>query len=373
MSAVGTGLPGGTAPTGSHEGSLAFDIHGRVGMRVSADAPTRPQLRDMFHCFRAGAAGPGPLLDVSPRFEDIRDAADLETTLTYTDESITWPSAGIQVVAQGDGFGLHGSGELLTSVVPLIDILVVRAGVAMFHAATIDFRGRGIAMPAAGGTGKTSTIAKFMRLDGVRFMGDDWAFMSREKQILGFAKPMFIKPHHRDLYPHMFRGARKPMVPVALSRPLHSVTTVVHPYVTRYPRTAALVRRWSPEHTMVRPEVALSGREVSTAAPVEAAIYLERYAGTETRLLPRSREWMVNRMIGNFHVEMHAHSQALSTALGAAGIVPQAEHFQRKAEILHEALAHLECHVLQVPSSFSPDRASEDVLASTLRVLGENP
>ena len=52
----------------------------------------------------------------------------------------------------------------------------VRMGVARSAptAATVSIDGDGVALPAAGGVGKTSTIAKLMRCPGVGFMGDDY-------------------------------------------------------------------------------------------------------------------------------------------------------------------------------------------------------
>ena len=57
-------------------------------------------------------------------------------------------------------------------------------------------------------------------LDEVAFMGDDWAFATREGTMLGYAKPMFIKPHHKAIYPHLFQGLQKPLIPSSISRPV---------------------------------------------------------------------------------------------------------------------------------------------------------
>ncbi|MCK6209399.1 hypothetical protein KZX45_02445 [Georgenia sp. EYE_87] len=341
-------------------------------MRVARGTPTAPQLKDMFRCFRTTSPGSGDSeLVVSKTFEQIPDAADLETTLSYTDDAVTIPDARVQVVRTDAGYRLHGPGELLTSVLPLVDALMVRNGAATFHAATIEYKGMGIAMPAAGGTGKTSTIAKFMRLEGASFMGDDWGFLSEDGELLGFAKPMFIKPHHREIYPHLFEGPRKPMVPVGLSRPVGHLTTVVHPLFARYPRAAAFSRRWSPEHRMTTPERALGDRAISTRAPLTMAVYLERYAGSTTRVVERDVRWMASRMVGNFHIEMPGHSQSLVTALGATGMLPLDEYFSAKASVLRSALKDVPTFLMQVPAAMSPDAASDSIVSHVRRLLGE--
>ncbi|GLZ28436.1 hypothetical protein Lesp02_06260 [Lentzea sp. NBRC 105346] len=67
--------------------------------------------------------------------------------------------------------------------------------------------------------GKTSTVARPMRMPGVRFMGDDWAFVSSSGELPSRPKPLFLKAHHRALYPQVFRTLRKPLVPGRLTPP----------------------------------------------------------------------------------------------------------------------------------------------------------
>jgi hypothetical protein len=224
-------------------------------------------------------------------------------------------------------------------------------------------------MPAWGGTGKTSTIAKLLKLDGVNFMGDDWAFASEEGRLLGYAKPMFIKPHHRMIYPHLFERKRKPLVPTRLSRPVGRLTTLVHPLITKYPRLARVTRKFSPEHIMVTPQVAFPHAAISTAAPLAIAVFVERHEGSEPVLAERARTWMVSRLLGNFHAEIPRHSQEVITALGATGLVPIEQYFGEKAAVLERALVNTPAFLLQVPQSFSPDQASDVIVEHLQKAL----
>jgi hypothetical protein len=180
---------------------------------------------------------------------------------------------------------------------------------------------------------------------------------------------MFIKPHHRPIYPHLFAGVRKPMVPVAMSRPLGRLTTIVHPAIIRYPRLADVVRRWSPEHRMVTASRALPGVAVTAAAPLLLCVYVERYSGSEVRLAEVSDDWMVDRLIGNFHVEMAGFSQRLVTAMAAASMLSWRQLVDDKADVLRKALDGIPCHLLQVPGQWSPDDASDAVVRELDRLL----
>jgi len=338
-----------------------FDLHGVLGIRVAAGSPAAAQLRTMLACFLTDEPVRADIVVTAP-LEPLPEAGNLEDELSYAENGVTFHDHGVQVVRERQQYRIHGPGELLTAMVPILDRAMVERDVAMFHAATVSFKGVGIALPAGGGTGKTSTIAKLMRRRGFGFMGDDWAFLSADGLQLGFAKPMFIKPHHRPIYPHLFEGARKPLVPKSLSRPVGRVTTVVHPAVVRYPRLADALRRWSPEHRMVTPSRALPGSEIVGSAPLAMAVFVERYEGARTRLQERTTTWMVDRMIGNFHIEMAAFSQHLVAALGAGSVLSQRRFFEEKGDVITRALDGVPCYVLRVPRVLSADHASDDIV-----------
>lgn len=187
----------------------------------------------------------------------------------------------------------------------------------------------------------------------------------------GYAKPMFIKPHHRPIYPHIFADVRKPLVPKKLSRPIGELTTLVHPLVTRYPRVAALSRRWSPEHITVTPQQALPGVTIATEAPLGAAVFVERHDGDTVTLKAEPTSWMVNRLIGNFHAELPRHSRDIVTALLATGHFP-ADMFTRKAKILERALLGVPSFLLQVPAALSADEASDRIVEHLLQALDQS-
>jgi hypothetical protein len=358
--------PGHLVPT-DDPGWLRFDVHGLLRMGVSRAAPTAPQLSTMFADFlvpdSAGDDGTPFDLIVSGTFADVTGVAFAEDDFSYRSDGVFLRNPRLQILRDGHRMRLNGGGELLTTVLPLVDRLMVERGAAMIHAATVTIDGNGIALPAAGGVGKTSTIAKLARRPGVGFMGDDWAFVTSGGELLGFAKPMFIKPHHRPIYPHLFAKTHKPLVPTSLSRPIGRLTTMVHPVVVRYPRTAGFVRRWSPEHMMIAPRDALPHLEMVRTAPLAAAVYLERHDGSVAELRELSRAEMVARMLGNFHIEMTVHSREIVNLLGATGLVPLHEQMAQKADVLDRALARVPTFLMQVPRDWSADRASDAIVA----------
>lgn len=348
-----------------------FDVHGLVDLQVAPGTPGAAQLRDMLGPFLArdtGRAAPASIR-VAAAGDRLPEPSRAEDAYRYTDRSLFLPRDRVTVTATEDGFEVTGNGELLTAVIPLLDRLCTLQGAAMVHAAVVSVHGRGVLMPAWGGVGKTSTVAKLVAAKDAAFLADDWAFLHRDGQVLAYAKPMFIKPHHRTIYPHLFTGARKPLAPGRLTRPLEHLATAVHPVIVRYPRTAAFTRHWSPEHRMVHPGQVFGPDRLTDQAPVAVAIFLERYDGAAARLEPRDMDWMAARIVGNFHSELPLVSRRLITALGATGLVPLQEHFAGKAQVVRDALTAVPCHLLRLPVAWSADRASDHVAATVRQVL----
>jgi hypothetical protein len=338
----------------------SFDVHGLVGIDVDAGTPGEAQLRDMLAPFLGPSRAP-LRLHVSAETAEVAEQSHAEDAFRFTPESLHIPADRVQIQETRDGYSVQGRGELLTAVIPLLDRLCIRQNAAMIHAAVVDFRGSGVLLPAWGGVGKTSTVAKLVAMPGVRFMADDWAFLDGDGMLMGYAKPMFLKPHHRRIYPEVFSGARKPLAPGWLTNTVAHLATAVHPVIVRYPKTAAFTRRWSPEHRMVHPELVFGKDGISSAALTRLAIFLERYDGSEARLETRSQEWMTSRIVGNFHSELPVVSRRLIEALGATGLVPLEEFFSQKAAVVRRALDGVPCSLLRIPASWSADRTSDYV------------
>ena len=351
-------------PIGASAGA-SFDVHGIVGIDVEAGTPGEPQLRDMLAPFLGNSTAPRRIT-IGAKISPVSSQSHAEDAYRFTGESLYIPADRVQIIETKDGYRIEGAGELLTSVIPLLDRLCVQEETAMIHAAVVDFRGSGVLLPAWGGVGKTSTVAKLVAMPDVRFMADDWAFMGAGGMLMGYAKPMFIKPHHRAIYPDMFRGTRKPLAPGWMTTPVAHLATAVHPVIVRYPRTAAFTRRWSPEHRMVQPEHVFGAQRISSAAPAQLAIFLERFDGADARLEARSAEWMTSRIVGNFHSELPMVSRRLVEALGATSLVPLEEHFGQKAAVVRRALEDVPCWLLRLPAAWSADQAS-DFIANLVR------
>jgi hypothetical protein len=355
------GRAGAPAHAAPDDKFVDFDIHGRIGIRVERSAPTVSVLREMLEPFETTRGLARIDMTVSARHLGTTSPSHAEHSYRYTESTLLINGMDVEIHF-GDSVRLSGTREMITTLIPVLDAIGVQHDLGMIHAAMVSYHGHGIAMPAWGGVGKTSTCAKLLRLPDVGFMGDDWGFISGAGELLGYWKPMFIKPHHKPIYPHLFEGTRKPLIPSELSKPLSQLATLVHPVITKHPRLAGFTRRWSPEHMMVTPRQAFPHAAMASVAPLATSVFVERFEGHEAILEVKDPAWMVSRIIGNFHSELPGHSRDVITALGATGLVPLERFYGEKQAILTRALGDLPCFWLRVPVTMPADVASDVIV-----------
>jgi hypothetical protein len=286
------------------------------------------------------------------------------------ERALELPAPRLRVQAgPGAELRLTGDGELLVPALALLDHVLVRREAAMVHAAAICRDGRGVCIAGAGGAGKTSAALSLALSRGDGFMADDWCFVTADGRLLGYAKPLFLRPHHRALLPDTPIGRRAPSAPAALVRPLGAVATAVHPIASRWPRAARIARRWWPEYRIVAAVDALQGATVVAAAPLAAALFVERAPCAEAVLEARSAVWMADRLVGSFHAELPRGARDLQAEMAGAGLLSLDRLFARKTAVLRRGLADRPAFRLRLPEELRAREAAETIAAVVDTVL----
>lgn len=358
------------ARTAARDRWLHLDVHGRVGICIEADAPGARQLCDMFAPFQSERIDCCDLV-VHGRLEDLGGLVAGEGPQRYGIDALELPGR-LQVVRDGASLSLNGEGELLAPVLALLDALLVSRAAAMVHVAAVERDGRGVCLGAAGGAGKSSGTIGLVRERGFAFMGDDWSFLSSDGRILGFAKPLFVRPHHRALFPELFAQKRKPLVPPHLTAPLGRLATAAHPAISRHPRLARRARALWPEHLIVRPEAALPGVRIAREAELAAMVFVERAAQAGPTLQERDASWMASRLVGDFFAELPRPARDLQTALASGGLLALDRMLADKATVVRGALAKASCQLLRLPQSMGAAEAARTIAATVDCLLAES-
>jgi hypothetical protein len=252
---------------------------------------------------------------------------------------------------------------LLPALVPLLDAVLVEREAALVHAATVSYRGRGIALPTWGGVGKAATVAKLLSLPRVSYMGDDWAFLTGDGQLIGDAKPLSVRPYQRAMYPHLFAEPAGPTVGSKLPKVVTELAGALRPILLRHPQLVQLARRTaSHESVAVTPREAFPQAPIASSAPLATTVFLERFGGEAPVLEVKDAGWMATRLVGSVQTKLSSDSRDVITALGASGLMPLERFYARKAATLRAGLGETPCFSLRIPQWMAPDYAATIVV-----------
>jgi len=82
----------------------------------------------------------------------------------------------------------------------MVFVSLIKNGYLLSHSAAIDYKDKGILIPATGGTGKTATILLLLKNDkDVKFVSDDWIIISKNRDIFSIPKPLNLYDYHFKL------------------------------------------------------------------------------------------------------------------------------------------------------------------------------
>jgi hypothetical protein len=345
----------------SDQSWLDFDIHG-VGMRVNPGAPAADHLQMTLRSFAVEHEVAHDIV-VGGDIELMLDAAVMGHGLVHNSSAVLFRHRHLQVVREGGRYRLNGNGAATTAtVLPVLDLVMAGRDTAMIHAATVGYRGRAIALPAAAGVGMAGTLARLMRRPGFSFMGDAWAFLTGDGRLLNFERPIPVGDVDRAAYAHVLPRAGRALVPPRFSSPLERLGAMVQQRLVKHPRLADASRRMSSDHVVVAPRQAFPDVDVTPQAPLLMAAFVEPYEGARTRIMARDHDWMAERVLGASHLRLSSSSADLIDSLAATAHLSLATFFECKARVLTAALADASCFVVQVPSVYTPGIVADEVV-----------
>jgi len=318
---------------------LYFNIHDLVSMRVQAGHASERSVRLVFDPFEVEAL---ERVDLTLQYESpaIGVHSLASESYLFTDRHVYLNSYKLHLVREEEGYILASRRDLLPFVNPVIQVLLLGRRHSFVHGAAVAVDGKGVLLPGWGGTGKTSAIVSLLnQVPGASFLSDDYTIVSADGRLLSFPKAFFIYPYHHALFPHLFKGKHKPLVPPLFSGVLEKVRTVVRPTIMAFPTLENLARRITPEHMQIPARRALPNAAFAETAPLEKVLFVERYSGTGTVVGEFPMDEVVRRLVGNWNYEQGRCAIDLLIGAGGTAVLDLEGHYHQMGEVLRTALA----------------------------------
>jgi hypothetical protein len=348
-------------PMADEEGYVDFDVQGRAGVRVTRGASVLDEVRTLLGPFETTSIARVDLAVGSEPTGLLRPSL-AENGFGCTDTAIEIPRLGLEIHF-GDEVRVMARQASLPALLPLLDAVLLDNDTVMIHAATVSYRGRGIALPTWGGVGKAGLVAKLLSLPRVSYLGDDWAFLTRDGRLIGDARPLSIRPYQRAIYPHLFPEPAGPAAGSKLPKTVTDLAGAMRPILLKHPHLIQFARRWSSHEVVaVTPRQAFPEVPIASSAPLATTVFLERFGGESPVLEVRDAAWMATRLVGAFQSKLPNESREIITALGASGLLPLDRFYARKAAAVRAGLGDSPCFSLRVPQWMAPDYAATIVV-----------
>jgi len=363
MSAALPADASGTAPAGS----VDFDLHGIVGIRVLDARPA-----DVATLTRQLGPLAAPLAgepDITVRFVD---ELPEPRRLTY---------AGLDAAAAGDDFYvLSGKdGRAARTLLPvadvggrcdvvcerraghvphllaLINLTALTKGVLPLHASAFTYRGAGVLVTGWAKGGKTETLLAFAAR-GAHYVGDEWVYLTPDGGMHGVPEPIRLWHWHVDQLPELrttlpaATRARLGLLPSAAS----SATALGN----RLPGTAgSVLRRAAPvlrrqAHVQVPPAQLFGADAVALHGHVDHVVLVASHDRDDVTIEPVTGASVADRMLASLEDErapfLQLYRQFRFLFPGSrAAVVTDAVATERR--LLHRLLDDRPAHLLRHP------------------------
>lgn len=247
-----------------------------------------------------------------------------------------------------------------------IQFFLIELGYTMVHAAAVaDRDGNVILFPAAGGVGKTGLIGHLVAQNGYKTMGDDIVLLSKHGSCFAFPRSFVLKECHRTIYPEVFRRLSigktsnyKFKKFVAENAPFIGITKKILRRLNLYHHAIDLVNMAQNLAEVPMEEIFGNGMVFESGA-IKRIVFLERYEGTQFKVLPLGEKALCRRMFSIIHHEwVDSMRQCFSAA--ALELVDLPYYFTMTAEIMRAGISGKNSQIFYIPS----DAKFKDVIDS---------
>lgn len=329
---------------------LYFNIHDVVGLRLEVGHCGEHSCRLVFDSFQVESLDHIDLT-LQNSIEKIDQYSLASDVYDFTQNYVNIKKYKLRLLRQDNHIIMASERDLLPFVMPVIQWLLLEKQHCFVHGAAIAVNGQGILLPGWGGTGKTSAIICLLKeTPNSSFLGDDYAILGADGELLSFPKSFFIFPYHRDLFPHLFKGKgkRKRLIPSSLLGFFSHIRGAIRPAVMAWPKLEAFMRRITPMHMQVPARVALPDVEFSAKVPLGKVLFVERYTGQETVMEKVSLPEAKRRLIGNWNFEQGQCAIDMIIGAGGTAVMDLEAYYSQMSAVLDKALSGRDIYVMRM-------------------------
>lgn len=239
----------------------------------------------------------------------------------------------------------------------LVQLALLKVNCTFVHSAGIQFKGKGILLPAAPGVGKTTTIAVLLR-NSCKMLGDDLCILG-EGKLWAYPQSLSIYPYHAEVLPRLqFRVRSK----LNMIRYLNNLASHLFTGKNIFSRGLRFISSFVvPQCLSINPEEVFGSTSLVQKVELSAIVNLRRDMNYEEIYLESSRTQILQGAVKILWHEWHSnfHELLLVDALlygpnWIEGLIHETE------KVVLESTKNVNHFSLTIPSSWSASDLSKN-------------
>lgn len=173
-----------------------------------------------------------------------------------------------------DGYNITCNQECNEWMMILLEYLLLENHATLIHSAGVVKDGKAYIYPSWGGVGKTASIAKLIRNEDYKLLGDDLTILKNDGTVYAFPKKFVLYAYHKQLFSDVMQD--KALISGKASGLASKAIPSVKKLLRHFPGLLAWARRHNPQSKRVSPYEIFGEDAIAVSGKLAAVTWLER-------------------------------------------------------------------------------------------------
>ncbi|MBX4200843.1 hypothetical protein KW786_01810 [Candidatus Parcubacteria bacterium] len=234
----------------------------------------------------------------------------------------------------------------------LLQYIALRKDTTFIHGAGISYKNKGIIFPAPPNVGKTLLVSRLRNKEHIQIFGDDYLMVDKDGLMRSFPADFSIYRYHFNFFPELKKTAAAGKIQRAFYEKF-LVAMVRRLSLKAFARKAAALIGYEflqgGEYVKVPANTLIGKGKMGTRAPLEYAVFLNKYNGSEFTAQKIDAHSAPSEILGILQSEWFETLPACH-ALSLFGVMDFGKYIEETRQIVASAFGKLKIYRVLIPA-----------------------
>ena len=273
---------------------------------------------------------------------------------------------GCIISQEEDGYKIECSQECNEWAMMILEYCLLKNNATFIHSAGVAKDGQAFVFPSWGGVGKTASVAKLIRENNYKLLGDDLVILDKEGNVFAFPKKFVLYAYHKKLFEENMKD--KKLIKGGLSNLVSHLIPAIKSILRHFPFVMAWARRHNPQSKRVTPYEIFGENSIEKKAKLEGFTWLERIEIEKTKNVEIDSYKLASRaLMITLHELYDTRFQEFVLALCADNFEFKYV-FDESIKFIEKVIKEKTINQLFIPQNYPIENVAQDVVDYTLSI-----